>query len=165
MKRPWEYQEGTLPWTKTCFVCGQDNPHGLKLRSRVEGDTVVLNHVPRAADLGYRHLVHGGISMTLLDEVMTWAAILTFKGASVAAELTVRLKQPVVAWKPIRIEGWITLDKARLVATEGRIVDANQIVLATATGKYVSMPGEGRHLCVEDFVDSDEAIYLPFLKG
>ena len=72
----WDYTTGTLPWTKTCFVCGEDNPNGLRLRSRVEGDRIVLSHVTRDSDLGYRHLVHGGISMTLLDEVMTSFAIL-----------------------------------------------------------------------------------------
>ncbi|MEI8138911.1 MAG: PaaI family thioesterase [bacterium] len=160
----WEYTEGTLPWTKTCFVCGEDNPHGLRGHSCVEGDRVVLTHVTRAADLGYRHLVHGGISMTLLDEVMTWAAILTFKRACVAAELTVRLQQPILVGQSIRVEGWITRAKARLVEAGGRIVDSRQVVLATAVGKYVPMSGEGLRLCLKDFVESPGAIYLPFLQ-
>jgi len=163
--RNWEYTEGTLPWTRTCFVCGEDNPHGLQGRSRVEGDRVVLTHVTRAADLGYRHLVHGGIAMTLLDEVMTWAAILTLKRACVAAELTVRLRQPILEGQSIRVEGSIFKAKSRLVETEGRIVDDGQIVLATAVGKYVAMPGEGLHLCLKDFVESPGAIQLPFLYG
>lgn len=161
----WEYTEGVLPWTKTCFVCGENNPHGLRGRSCVEGDRVVLTHMTRAADLGYRHLVHGGIAMTLLDEVMTWAGILTFKRACVAAELTVRLRQPILAGQMIRVEGWIAKAKSRLVEVEGRILDARQEVLATAVGKYVPMPGEGLHLCLKDFVDSPGAIQLPFLQG
>jgi len=163
--RNWEYTEGILPWTKTCFVCGEDNPHGLQERSRVEGDRVVLTHVTRVEDLGYRHLVHGGISMTLLDEVMTWAGILTFKRACVAAELTVRLHRPIQAGQSIRVEGWIVSAKSRLVATEGRIVDEQLGVLAMAVGKYVPMPGDGLHLCLNDFVESPEALQLPFLKG
>lgn len=160
----WDYSEGTLPWTRSCFVCGQDNPHGLKLRSRVEGDRVVLTHVARESDLGYRHLVHGGISMTLLDEVMTWAAILTFRQACVAAELTVRLKQPVAVGQSLRVEGWIAGGKSRIVLSEGRLLDDRQTVLATATGKYVPMPGAGLNLCARDFVESPEALSLPFLQ-
>lgn len=159
----WDYTAGTLPWTRTCFVCGVDNPNGLKARSRVEGDRIVLEHVARMSDLGYRHLVHGGISMTLLDEVMTWAAILTFRQACVAAELTVRLKQPVTAGQVMRVEGWVTSGKPRITLTEGRVLDDQQTVLATATGKYVPMPGGGLHLCVKDFVESPEALRLPFL--
>lgn len=160
----WDYTEGTLPWTRTCFVCGEANPHGLRVRSRVEGDRIVLSHVTRESDLGYRHLVHGGISMTLLDEVMTWAAILTLKRACVAAELTVRLKEPVTVGQSLRVEGWITQAKSRMTVAEGRVMDARQTVLATATGKYVPMPEGGLHLCVKDFVDSPEALHLPFLK-
>lgn len=161
----WSYTDGTLPWTKTCFVCGVDNPKGLHLRSRVEGDRVVLTHVTRESELGYRHLVHGGISMTLLDEVMTWAAILTLKGSCVAAELTVRLKQPVAVGQSLRVEGWITSAKKRLTLAEGRVLDDRGEVLATATGKYVPMPGDGHALCVKDFVESREAMDLPFLKA
>lgn len=160
----WDYTEGTLPWTRTCFVCGEANPHGLRVRSRIEGDRIVLSHVTRESDLGYRHLVHGGISMTLLDEVMTWAAILTLRRACVAAELTVRLKEPVTVGQSLRVEGWIARSKSRMTLTEGCVMDDRQTVLATATGKYVPMPEGGVHLCVKDFVDSPEALQLPFLK-
>lgn len=159
----WGYTSGTLPWTRTCFVCGIENPNGLHLRSRVEGDRVVLNHLTRESDLGYRHLVHGGISMTLLDEVMTWAGILTLQKACVAAELTVRLKRPVSVGQSLRIEGWITGERRILTLAEGRVLDGRGEVLATATGKYVPMPEKERHLCVKDFVTSPEALALPFL--
>jgi len=161
--KPWDLTGGTLPWTRSCFVCGQDNPHGLRLRSRIEGDRVVLTHTPREADLGYRHLVHGGIAMTLLDEVMTWAAILAFKQAAVAAEVTVRLKHPIVAGRPIRVEGGITRATPRLVLSKGAILDGQNTVLVEATGKYVPMPAGGLHMCADDFVESCEAVVLPFL--
>jgi uncharacterized protein (TIGR00369 family) len=159
----WDYSSGTLPWTRSCFVCGEANPHGLRLRSRVEGDRVVLDYVPREADLGYRHIIHGGISMTLLDEVMTWAAILTLRRASVAAEVTVRLKRPVATGRAIRVEGWIREARSKLVVTEGQLVDDQRQVLVTATGKYTPMPAAGLPLCVKDFVESPDALRLPFL--
>lgn len=161
---PWKITSGTLPWTKSCFVCGEANPHGLRLRSRVEGDRVVLTCTTREADLGYRHLVHGGISMTLLDEVMTWAAILTFERSCVAAELTVRLKQPVTVDQTLRIEGWVSEARPRLTTTEGRILDSEGRVLATATGKYVPMVSADHQLCMGDFVQNPAAVTLPFLK-
>lgn len=160
----WKIPSGTLPWTKSCFVCGESNPHGLRLRSRVEGDRVVLSYTTREADLGYRHLVHGGISMTLLDEVMTWAAILSFERSCVAAELTVRLKQPVSVNQCLRVEGWTAAAKSRLVLTAGRILDEAGYELATAEGKYVPMGSSEHALCVEDFVMSPDAAPLSFLK-
>lgn len=134
------------------------------MRSRVAGDRVVLEHVTREEDAGWRHLVHGGLLMTLLDEVMTWAAILTFRQASVAAELTVRLKAPAPVGGKIRAEGWIVSAKSKLVVTEGRMVDEAGTVLATAAGKYMAMPGEGMGLCADDFVEDDSCVKLPFLR-
>lgn len=160
----WDYSSGTLPWTRSCFVCGEANANGLRLRSRIEGDRVVLTHTTRQADLGYRHLVHGGIAMTLLDEVMTWAAILTLRRATVAAELTVRLKRPIAVGRTLRVEGWTGDAKSRLVLAEGRVIDGDGQVLATATGKYTPMPAAGLSLCVKDFIESPEALSLPFLS-
>lgn len=161
----WDYTSGTLPWTKSCFICGEENAHGLRLRSRIEGDRVVLEHLTREEDVGWRHLVHGGLLMTLLDEVMTWAAILTFRDVSVAAELTVRLKAPVPVGRKIRAEGWTGTAKARLVATEGRLVDDTGVLLATATGKYMAMPEGGHGFCAGDFVMEGDCLRLPFLRG
>ena len=153
-------QSGTLPWTRSCFVCGEANPHGLHLRSRIEGDRVLLDHTTREADLGYRHLTHGGIAMTLLDEVMTWAAILAARQTCVAAEVSVRLRRPIPTGLYIRVAGWGTDRRLRLALTSGEITDPQGTVLATATGKYSPMPAEGLHLCDKDFVISPESIPL-----
>lgn len=155
--------EGWLPWTKGCFVCGEANPHGLHLRSRVEGERVVIRYTPREADLGWRHIVHGGLSMTLIDEVMTWAAILALQRACVAAEITVRLKQPVQTGQPIRVEGWTVDRRSRLALTEGQIVDEAGRVLATGSGKYVPMAADALPMCSDDFVKHPAALHLPFL--
>jgi uncharacterized protein (TIGR00369 family) len=153
-----------LPWSKSCFICGEANDHGLQLRSRIEGDRVVLDHLTRESDVGWRHLVHGGILMTLLDEVMTWAAILSAKKACVAVEVTVRLKAPVAVGRRIRVEGWKGSGKSRVVVAEGRIVDEDGVVLATATGKYMAMPSDKVTFCSEDFVMGPDTVRLPFLE-
>jgi acyl-coenzyme A thioesterase PaaI-like protein len=108
--------------------------------------------------------VHGGILMTLLDEVMTWGAILTFRKACVAAEMTVRLKAPVGVGNRIRVEGWIGASKSRVVSAEGRILDQEGVLLATATGKYMAMSQEAMQLCAEDFVFEPQSLRLPFLE-
>ena len=152
-------ESGTLPWTRSCFVCGQDNPHGLRLRSRVEGDRVALDYTTREADLGYRHLVHGGITMTLLDEVMTWAAIIASQRACVAAELTVRLRKPIVVGQRLRVEGWVTAAKGRLLTAEGVVCHETRQVLASASGKHMPMSPDQFRLCAKDFVISPDSIH------
>ncbi len=150
---------GILPWTRSCFVCGQDNPHGLQLKSRVENGQVVLTYTPRERDLGWRRIVHGGISITLLDEVMTWAAILAARRACVAAEVNTRLKEPIRVGQTLRVTGWVTRATSRLILTEGQIQCEQNKILISATGKYVPMPGDQVSLCAEDFVISSDAIH------
>lgn len=149
---------GTLPWTRSCFVCGQENPHGLHLRSRIENGRVILDYTPREADLGYKLIVHGGIAITLLDEVMTWAAIVASGRVCVAAELTTRLKKPIRVGQKLRVEGRVTRETSRLILTEGVIVDSDGQPLLTAQGKYMPMPKDQVELTAKDFVISNESI-------
>ncbi len=165
MNQSKEAVTGTLPWTRSCFVCGIDNPNGLHLRSRVEDSRVVLDYTTRETDLGYRHIVHGGIGMTLLDEVMTWAAIVSCRRACVAAEMSTRLRKPVVVGQALRVEGWVTSARARLILTEGRIVDGAGLELMAASGKYMPMPADQAFLCSKDFVPDAGTIDPAMLLG
>jgi acyl-coenzyme A thioesterase PaaI-like protein len=150
-------RDGILPWTRSCFVCGEDNPHGLRLRSRREGEWVILEYTPQPRDLGWRHLVHGGIAMTLLDEVMTWSAMLHARRACVAAEISVRLREPIRVGDPLTVRARVSAARARLTLTEGVIAAAGGTV-ATGTGKYLPMPAGGVPLCAEDFRHDDASL-------
>ncbi len=150
--------EGTLPWTKSCFVCGEENPRGLRLRSRIEGNKVVLKYRTMQEDLGYKSIVHGGIAMALLDEVMTWAAILAARRLCVAAEVTTRLKQPLAVGTLLRVEGYITKQSPKLLLTEGKVLGLDGLLYHSAIGKYVPMKSGQITLCDDDFVKSDESL-------
>ena len=157
--RPSRALQGVLPWTKSCFVCGEQNPRGLHLRSRVEGDLVIIDYTPQETDLGYRQIMHGGIAMTLLDEVMTWAAILRARRACVAAELNVRLRRPIRVGQPIRVEGRVTDAGGRLSTTAGQVLDRDGTVLVSGTGKYMPMPASDEFLSLKDFVVHPDALH------
>lgn len=150
--------QGTLPWTKGCFVCGEENERGLKLRSRIENGRVKLDYKTRQTDLGWRTAVHGGITMMLLDEVMSWASIIASGSACVTAEMTTRMKLPVQAGQTVHVEGWVTRNMRKMLLTESTLTGENGTILATATGKYMPMPGEQFKICAEDFVSSKTAI-------
>ena len=141
-----------LPRTRSCFVCGVENPVGLHVHSRVEADgRVVVDYTPRAEDCGYRGIVHGGLLMTLLDEAMTWAALLESGRLCVAAELTTRLLKPAAPGVPLRVEARVTAS-GRLYKVEGTATDAAGGIAARATGKYMPMPGSLLRECEKDFV-------------
>lgn len=156
---------GTLPWTRSCFVCGEENPHGLRLRSRLENGRVLLDYTTRPADVGYRHLVHGGLATTLLDEVMTWAAIIAMQRVCVAAELTVRLKSPIRVGDTLHVAGWVERAAGRLCLAQGEIRSPAGAVLLSAVGKYMPMPPDQAALTEKDFVHSPAALPLRDVLG
>lgn len=151
---------GTLPWTRSCFVCGQDNPHGLQLKSKILDGAVVLEHTARQEDVGYSHLVHGGISMTLMDEVMTWAAIVAMGKMCVSAEINSRFRRPVEVGMRLKVVGRVEKSTPRLCLTVAEVFDPSGHVLTSATGKYLPMRGEGVHLSEKDFVNDPAVIRL-----
>jgi len=140
-------------------VCGEFNPDGFHARLRVEDGLVKLDYTARENDVGYSHIVHGGVLMTLADEVMTWAAILEFRSVAVAAEMTTRLHGPVSAGTPLRFEAGVSKSNRRLAVTEARVIDTrDSSVVATATGKYMPVPRDKTKSKLQDFVKSSESI-------
>ncbi|HEY3247848.1 MAG TPA: PaaI family thioesterase [bacterium] len=77
-----------------CFVCGRDNPIGLKLVFRPEGEGVRAEFVPSALHVGYEGLIHGGIISALVDDAL--ANIWFTRGReAVTAKLEVRFRAEV----------------------------------------------------------------------
>ena len=130
----------TLPWTRACFVCGQDNPHGLHLRCRLEGGRVVIEHTAREADLGWSAFVHGGITMALMDEAMAWAAMARVRRACVTVEMSSRLRRPATVGMRLRVEAEVAEANPRLVLATARVLDEQGRAIASATGKFVPVP-------------------------
>lgn len=165
-KNPRGLPNGPLPWTKSCLVCGEHNARGFHLRSRLENGIVIAEYVTKPHDVGYKHLVHGGIIMTLLDELMTWAAILETGKVCVAAEMTSRLREPVGVGHRLRIEAWVSKNARRIILTEGRALDAETgTILNEATGKYIPVVSEQATLHATDFVHDPSTIQPEKILG
>ena len=157
--------DGTLPWTRSCLVCGEHNPRGFKLKSRLENGAVVIDYTTRPEDVGYKTVVHGGVLMTLIDEAMTWAAIIETKGVCVAAEMTTRLTRPTPVGTALRIAAKIERNARRLILTSCSVTGPDGAVYAEATGKYVPAPPDSATLHAEDFVHSKTTIPPEALLG
>jgi len=131
-----------LPHTHSCFVCGESNPLGLRLRFETDGRIVRTRFRPLPEHIGFKRVVHGGIVTTVLDEIMVWACAVQTKRFAYCAELRVRFMSPVAP-------GIEVLATAELVANrKGRIYEAKATmtaeggtVLAESTGKYLPVKG------------------------
>lgn len=149
-----------LPRTRSCWVCGQDNPLGLRARSFKVDDTVRLPCTPRPEHAGWSDVVHGGFVATLLDEVMTWAAILGSRQPVFAAEFGVRMQEPLHAGTPCIAVGRMARDRRRVFDTEAWLEDEAGRIYARATGRYMAVPKEQLPQFQADFVTSPECLSL-----
>jgi len=140
-----------LPYTRNCFVCGTQNPHGLHLRFRRENDEVRAEFTPQPQHAGFRGIVHGGILSTVLDEAMFWAAATTRKRFCLAAELNVRFVEKVSVGQKLVCVARLKVDRGRLWESEAELRDEHGKVCARATCKQVPMDLDAMKDAATDF--------------
>ena len=129
-----------LPHTKSCFVCGDANPIGLKLTFHTDGKVVETKFSPGSDHIGFRGTIHGGILATLLDEVMVWACAVQTKQWAYCAEFTVRFIQPASPGQMICATAELAENRRnKIFAAKGELRTDDGILLATASGKYLPL--------------------------
>jgi len=124
-----------LSWGDDCFVCGTENPEGLRLHFSVDEAqrTIEALWVPREAHHGYTGVVHGGLVATVLDEAVGKLSV-SLGMPAVTAELSVRFLKPVPTQRPLQVSGRITEVKRRLLLgeAEARLEDGTLAARAEA---------------------------------
>ena len=127
-----------LPHTHSCFVCGEANPIGLRLKFETDGRLVRARFSPRPEHIGFRNTVHGGILATLLDEIMVWACAVPTRRFAYCAEFNIRYLKPARPLETITAMAELTANRRnKLFEARGELRDEHGTVLATATGKYL----------------------------
>ncbi len=131
--------EGTLqPNSRMCFICGVQNPAGLKVRFYEDGKTTVRAEVviPEVYQ-GYPGVAHGGVVAALLDEAAGRAVMI---GAPerfmVTAQLKVRYHHPVPIGQtllliahPLRVGTRLARARAELRRPDGTLCAEAEAVL------------------------------------
>ena len=111
-----------------CFVCGKDNPIGLKLKFSRVGEGVRAEFTPSDLHAGYEGLVHGGILAALIDDAMAnvWA---TNEQEAVTAKIEVRFRQEarpgetlLVSAQPAGSKGGLRIARATVTRADGAVV-------------------------------------------
>lgn len=120
-----------------CFVCGSQNPIGLGVRFRLDGEFCRAEFTPDERHVGYEGVTHGGIVFSLLDDVMAnWLWLRGERCFTARADVRYRAHLPVGT--PIRLESRLVRRKGRLAMLEGcvRRADTDEIV-AEASGSFM----------------------------
>jgi len=119
-----------------CFACGPSNPYGLKLKIEIEpGGKSYVEFIPKREYEGYPGIMHGGITSTILDEIMVYACK-SYGEDVVTAKIEVRFLKPVPIGKKLIARGKVVEKKGRAFITEGEITGEDGTLLAKAKGTF-----------------------------
>lgn len=99
------------PNSRMCFLCGRQNPVGLKLEFYEDAEAGLVRtefSVPEEYQ-GYPGVVHGGIVAAILDETAGRAVMLRGSDENLMAtlKLTVRYRRPTPVCTPLTAIGWV----------------------------------------------------------
>ena len=125
------------PNSLQCFACGLENSFGLRIRFYDNGvDEVAASYVIPDHYQGYPGIVHGGITATILDELVGRAVMAENLGKfMVSAKLEVRYRKPIPTDEPLRLTGKVLSRRGRIATSraEIRLPDGTLAAEAEAT--------------------------------
>ena len=116
-----------LPSSRNCFICGVENPVGLKMKFYlVEPGVVEAQYSAPAHFEGYPGVLHGGIIASILDETSgrAFGPMQEEPRFMFTAKLEVTYRKNVPVEKPLRIVGKAVKDKGRSAQGWAGIYDA-----------------------------------------
>ncbi len=123
-----------------CFVCGPNNPIGLKLDFSFDGEKIKTEFFPQKVHQGYKDIIHGGIISALLDEAMVKLAI-ELGMPAVTAHMDIRLRKAVNVGEKITVVAEILENTKKLLTAHAKAVLVNNEVIADAKGKLIKIQG------------------------
>ena len=125
------------PSSRSCFVCGRENPVGLKVRwdqhpeaGEIRGTVTVPEHFN-----GYPGVTHGGIVAALLDETGGRSILMDggFEDLMVTAKLEVVYRRPTPTGVPLLAVGRLTRRSETRAEAEAELRLPDGTVSARAT--------------------------------
>jgi uncharacterized protein (TIGR00369 family) len=126
-----------LPRYEGCFVCGDPavNRCSLELRVYWEDGEVKAVFVPGEEHLGYPGIVHGGILVSLLDEVSIWAASIAAQCFCVTRELRTKFLVPARPGESLSLVARVT-ERGQLLTVEATMENSRGEAIARSTGRF-----------------------------
>jgi acyl-coenzyme A thioesterase PaaI-like protein len=107
--------EKTFGANQPCFGCSPTHPIGFHLEPYREGDEVCVDFTPGEKYQGPPGLMHGGLVLTLADELGAWVVLGLKERFGFTAAVEARLQKPVRIGVPVHGRGKITSDTPRIV--------------------------------------------------
>ena len=129
-------------YESNCFVCEARNASGLQIPFHLEDadDVVFAEFTLGGAHSGAPTLVHGGVSLAILDEAQAWACIAIAGKWALTHTTTSSFDHPVFVDVEHRVEARVIANESGedgRLETTAQILDARGQVLVRSTASFV----------------------------
>jgi acyl-coenzyme A thioesterase PaaI-like protein len=125
-----------------CFVCGPDNPAGMRIVFRLEEGLCKAQYTPTKFQCGFDGVTHGGIIFSLLDDVMANRLFLQGERAY-TAKCEIRYREPAMIGRSLLLEGELLSRRGRRAQLAGRVLHPDDDrVLAEAAATFIVVNDE-----------------------
>ena len=130
------------PNASMCYICGRDNPVGLKMNFYDDGvDTVQSIVTPENHFQGYPGVLHGGVVASILDEVVGRSMMSgDHHRFMMTVSMNVQYRHPVPMGEELKAIGKATRVRSRIGKAEGQIILPDGTVACEAQLVLVDMP-------------------------
>lgn len=124
-----------------CFVCEPTNQAGLQIPffHDDERSVVAAEFELSAIYSGAPTLVHGGVTLALLDEAMAWACIAVGKQWAVTTETTTKFHRSVRVGSLYRVEARVVDHVEGVMRTAATVVDRRGELRVEATACFATV--------------------------
>jgi acyl-coenzyme A thioesterase PaaI-like protein len=128
-------------YESNCFVCEQRNEDGLRIPffHDTERELVTADFSLSGAYSGAPTMLHGGVTLAVLDEAMAWACIAIGRQWAVTSETTARFQRAVYVDKPHVVEAEIVRQTDSEIMTSARILNVKGLVRVEATATFTKL--------------------------
>ena len=130
------------PNSRMCYVCGLENPIGLKLFFYAPDEgRCITRFQPSPEHQGYPGALHGGIISTLLDETMG-RVLMSENVFAFTGRLEIKFGKPVPLDQELTVIGELSRSRSRAYEARGKIQLSDGTVLVEGEGMYIRVPDQ-----------------------
>jgi uncharacterized protein (TIGR00369 family) len=120
-----------------CFGCSPVNPSGLQMKFSANRDTVISSITIPDHLCGWSNIAHGGVLTTILDEIMSWAALHFLKRITMTRSMNIEFIKPVYIRSPLKAEGRVLEQTGKHEAVmEGILYNERGIACARSIANF-----------------------------
>ena len=125
-------------YVSNCFVCEQSNTSGLRIPFELSDDrTEVAAKFTLGTDYsGAPALVHGGLSLAILDEAQAWAVVAIAGRWGLTRTTQTDFDGAVFVDQPHQVRSWILGVGPKRVETEAVIIDQGGVQVVRSQSSF-----------------------------